>query len=177
MRELRVIAHERGLKYYMHLSKPELFALLQRKQGGGTGAPLLTPATAATPSSSTTKATTTTATTATLDAAKKRDGKGDDTTDLASGATHLNSSPDARPAAYVSASARTSATRSSPQPTRSSLRLSTLKRKCDDDADADDHQPNKTTKKSTKSKKKQKTAATNTLDPIMMCELGPHTVR
>ncbi|KAF4320094.1 hypothetical protein BBO99_00005909 [Phytophthora kernoviae] len=35
MRELRAIAAERGLKYYLHLSKPELFSLLQRKEGGG----------------------------------------------------------------------------------------------------------------------------------------------
>ncbi|OWZ07488.1 hypothetical protein PHMEG_00020113 [Phytophthora megakarya] len=35
MQELRAIAHERSLKYYMHLSKPELFSLLQRKEGGG----------------------------------------------------------------------------------------------------------------------------------------------
>ncbi|POM57758.1 Hypothetical protein PHPALM_37689 [Phytophthora palmivora] len=35
MQELRAIAHERGLKYYLHLSKPELFSLLQRKEGGG----------------------------------------------------------------------------------------------------------------------------------------------
>ncbi|GMF27958.1 unnamed protein product [Phytophthora fragariaefolia] len=35
MRELRAVAHERGLKYYLHLSKPELFSLLQRKEGGG----------------------------------------------------------------------------------------------------------------------------------------------
>lgn len=40
MQELRVIAHERGLKYYMHLSKPELFSLLQRKEGGGSAAKL-----------------------------------------------------------------------------------------------------------------------------------------
>ncbi|CAH0487495.1 unnamed protein product [Peronospora farinosa] len=35
MWELRAIARERGLKYYMHLSKPQLFSLLQRKEGGG----------------------------------------------------------------------------------------------------------------------------------------------
>ncbi|KAG7400694.1 hypothetical protein PHYBOEH_004741 [Phytophthora boehmeriae] len=35
MRELRAIAADRGLKYYLHLSKPELFSLLQRKEGGG----------------------------------------------------------------------------------------------------------------------------------------------
>lgn len=35
MKELRAIAAERGLKYYLHLSKPELFSLLQRKEGGG----------------------------------------------------------------------------------------------------------------------------------------------
>lgn len=39
MGELRAVAHERGLKYYMHLSKPELFSLLQRKEGGGSSKP------------------------------------------------------------------------------------------------------------------------------------------
>lgn len=38
MGELRTVAAERGLKYYRHLSKPELFSLLQRKEGGGGGA-------------------------------------------------------------------------------------------------------------------------------------------
>nr|CCA24129.1 conserved hypothetical protein [Albugo laibachii Nc14] len=38
MKELRAIAADRGLKYYLHLSKPELFALLQRKEGGGSSA-------------------------------------------------------------------------------------------------------------------------------------------
>lgn len=33
MGELHNIARKRGLKYYMHLSKPELFALLQRYEG------------------------------------------------------------------------------------------------------------------------------------------------
>ncbi|KAL7693633.1 hypothetical protein Plhal304r1_c003g0010341 [Plasmopara halstedii] len=40
MQELRNIARERGLKYYMHLSKPELFSLLQRKEGGGSATKL-----------------------------------------------------------------------------------------------------------------------------------------
>ncbi|KAH7474072.1 hypothetical protein PRIC1_014386 [Phytophthora ramorum] len=35
MHELRSVAVERGLKYFLHLSKPELFSLLQRKEGGG----------------------------------------------------------------------------------------------------------------------------------------------
>ncbi|KAG7386159.1 hypothetical protein PHYPSEUDO_000591 [Phytophthora pseudosyringae] len=35
VQELHAVAHERGLKYYLHLSKPELFSLLQRKEGGG----------------------------------------------------------------------------------------------------------------------------------------------
>ncbi|KAI9895426.1 hypothetical protein PsorP6_018750 [Peronosclerospora sorghi] len=34
MRKLRALAHERGLKYYMHLSKSKLYSLLQRNDGG-----------------------------------------------------------------------------------------------------------------------------------------------
>ncbi|KAJ0403735.1 hypothetical protein P43SY_003040 [Pythium insidiosum] len=35
MTELRAVAADRGLKHFQHLSKPELFDLLQRRQGGG----------------------------------------------------------------------------------------------------------------------------------------------
>ncbi|KAE8912481.1 hypothetical protein PF005_g7234 [Phytophthora fragariae] len=107
MRELRAIAHERGLKYYMHLSKPELFSLLQRKEGGGSSKPA-----AATP-----------------------DAKED-------------------------------VVRRVETATRSSERLSRRKQKRktreNDKADAP------------RDKKKAKVVI-NTLDPIMLAELGPHT--
>ncbi|EGZ27122.1 hypothetical protein PHYSODRAFT_467578 [Phytophthora sojae] len=114
MGELRAVAHERGLKYYMHLSKPELFSLLQRKEGGGSSKPA-----AATP---------------TEDA--KEDAKED-----------------------VVRRVETAATRSSE---RLSSRQQKRKTREDDKLDAP------------QDKKKAKVVI-NTLDPIMLTELGPHT--
>jgi hypothetical protein len=116
MQELRDLAHERGLKYYMHLSKPELFSLLQRKEGGGSSKP----------------ATST-----------------------------VSSSPEAKTDAVRNAE-------STPEPaaTRSSERLSFCQKKRktrDDEAETP------------KDIKKAKVAI-NSLDPIMLTELGPHRV-
>ncbi|KAK1936700.1 hypothetical protein P3T76_010135 [Phytophthora citrophthora] len=111
MQELRTVAHERGLKYYMHLSKPELFSLLQRKEGGGSSK-------------------------RTADA--KEDVKEDSV-------RHVESIPTTTK--------------------RCSDRLSSQKKRKtpeDDTADAP-------------SDKKKAKVVMNTLDPIMMTELGPHT--
>ncbi|CAH0473694.1 unnamed protein product [Peronospora belbahrii] len=109
MWELHAIAHERGLKYYMHLSKPDLFSLLQRKEGGGG---LLKPV---------------------------KDANKD--------TMRLTESSEATI-------------------TRSSERLSLLKkkRKTRENDKAEDM----------RDKKKAKMVI-NTLDPIMLAELGPHT--
>ncbi|TDH69218.1 hypothetical protein CCR75_004400 [Bremia lactucae] len=45
MQDLRILAHTRGLKYYQHLSKPELFSLLQRNESGGSTVRLVATAT------------------------------------------------------------------------------------------------------------------------------------
>eukprot|EP00644_Phytophthora_capsici_P015937 jgi/Phyca11/509779/fgenesh2_kg.PHYCAscaffold_49_\ len=110
MQELRTVAHERGLKYYMHLSKPELFSLLQRKEGGGSSK-------------------------------KKADSNEDAKEDSV---RHVESVPTANK--------------------RCSDRLSSQKKRKtpDDTADAP-------------SEKKKAKVVMNTLDPIMMTELGPHT--
>lgn len=110
MRELRTVAHERGLKYYLHLSKPELFSLLQRKEGGGSSKPA-------------------------------EDAKED-------GVRRVES-----------ASAPT---------TRSSERLSSRKKK---------RKTRENDKTEAPRDNKKAKVVINTLDPIMLAELGPHTVR
>lgn len=129
MRELRAIAADRGLKYYLHLSKPELFSLLQRKEGGGGKAK---PAAVSN------------------DQGKQSSARpSEHPNDVA--ADHGDRSAKAAP--------------SDPKATRSSERLSSkkIKRKADEERAAP-------------AKKKAKVVA-NTLDPIMLAELGPHTVR
>lgn len=150
MRELRVIAHERGLKYYLHLSKPELFSLLQRKQGGGTGASAQQQPIAS----------------AVHDESKKHasDGKGDHHGEPVE-ATKTNDSSCCT--LNTASSAKCASTKNCSKGTRSSLRLSKLKRKAADDDGDEENQPHK----------KKPKSVINTLDPIMMCELGPHTVR
>lgn len=153
MRELRVIAHERGLKYYLHLSKPELFSLLQRKQGGGTGAPPAQPS-----------ATATGAADAHAETKKHaNDGTGDRHAESADAdATKTSDS-----ACCPTSSVKCASSKNCPKGTRSSLRLSKLKRKAADENGDEENQPHK----------KKAKSVINTLDPIMMCELGPHTVR
>ncbi|TYZ58468.1 hypothetical protein PybrP1_007986 [[Pythium] brassicae (nom. inval.)] len=154
MRELRAVAHDRGLKYYLHLSKPELFALLQHKHGGGSGA-TTTAATATSADASNKQRAVAVAThTERVDASASDAGTVASTAPIASGATA------AGPAYH--------------KPTRSSLRLSKLKRKAgvalgEEEVDDTGERPHRTG-----SAKKTKVAS-NTLDPIMMCELGPHT--
>uniref|UniRef100_M4C1R9 Uncharacterized protein n=1 Tax=Hyaloperonospora arabidopsidis (strain Emoy2) TaxID=559515 RepID=M4C1R9_HYAAE len=122
MTELRALAHDRGLKYYLHLSKPELFSLLQRKEGGG-------------------------------------GGSGDNANAIYKVSQSIE---DAKlDVAQIIASAVATST------TRSSERLSSLKKKRSTDVEAE----------GAVQEKKVKTAAVvNTLDPIMLTELGPHTV-
>ncbi|ETI50827.1 hypothetical protein F441_05705 [Phytophthora nicotianae CJ01A1] len=115
MQELRAIAHERGLKYYMHLSKPELFSLLQRKEGGGSATKPAPPA----------------------DATKE----------------DVMRRVERTPTATATA-------------TRTSERLSSRKKK------RKTRESDKT--KSPRDNKKAKMVI-NTLDPIMLTELGPHT--
>ena len=123
MTELRALAHDRGLKYYLHLSKPELFSLLQRKEGGG-------------------------------------GGSGDNANVIYKVSQSIE---DAKlDVAQIIASAVATSS------TRSSERLSSLKKKRSTDVEAE----------GAVQEKKVKTAAVvNTLDPIMLTELGPHTVR
>lgn len=161
MRELRVIAHERGLKYYLHLSKPELFALLQRKQGGGAGV-----------SSSTTTTTMSIGATTTMSTKNKPVGKRkvDGTCDKQGEAREADVVVGQKPCDGSKCSTATCVSgRVCAKGTRSSLRLSSLKRKTtnDEGVAADDQD---------REKKRAKTGI-NTLDPIMMTELGPHTVR
>ncbi|KAL3669648.1 hypothetical protein V7S43_005032 [Phytophthora oleae] len=114
MQELRTIAHERGLKYYVHLSKPELFSLLQRKEGGGSS--------------------------------KKADAKEDSKEDVKEDSVrHVESTPTATK--------------------RCSDRLSSQKKRKTRENDTED---------APRDNKKAKVVM-NTLDPIMLTELGPHT--
>lgn len=133
MRELRAVAADRGLKYYLHLSKPELFSLLQRKEGGG-GKTMAAVAT-------------TTAATASADQSKQ------------------SSARPGEPAKEAAAD-RSSAVVADAKATRVSERLccKKTKRKASDEGSSPEN------------KKKAKVIA-NTLDPIMLTELGPHTVR
>lgn len=158
MRELRVIAHERGLKYYMHLSKPQLFSLLQRKQGGGTGAP----PTQQQPIASTTADIVHEDRTKTVS-----DGKGDRHEQHADAGTAKTSDGSCCSTITTLSSVKCASTKNCPRGTRSSLRLSKLKRKAADEEGDEAHQP----------RKKKAKSVINTLDPIMMCELGSHTVR
>lgn len=111
-----MIAAERGLKHqnYIHLSKPELFDLLQRKEGGGASI------------------------------------------------THHPHSKEA--CARESEKVRDECLPSEAPVKRCSERISALKRKAD--ADESDSE--------TKDKKRMKRVI-NTLDPIMLTELDPHT--
>lgn len=156
MCELRAVAHERGLKYYLHLSKPELFALLQRKHGGGAGTqkPRVDSSTGAELSGRSAAVSDSSAVTAT--ALQSSDA--------------IASSAAAPPQSSSSSSGRVAVDAKAPCPkaTRSSARLSQLKRKATAlDEEGDDPR--------VRSKKHK--VAINSLDPIMMCELGPHTVR
>jgi hypothetical protein len=138
MAELRVIAAERGLKYYMHLSKPELFDLLQRKEGGGSTVHSTSPTPSATP--------------ATVSVVKEPT------------AAHTKESlvrPSERAHDETAADKSASSTNK-----RCSQRLSALKRKAPAD-DADSESP----------EKKRLKRVINSHDPIMLTELGPHTVR
>ncbi|GLE01635.1 hypothetical protein PINS_up010469 [Pythium insidiosum] len=115
MTELRAVAADRGLKHFQHLSKPELFDLLQRREGGGSStAPL-------------------------------RD------------AASAGKVADVRPC-----EASTSAKKAVVKATRCSERLCARKRK----AEEYDHD--------TVDRKRAKNVI-NTVDPIMLTELGHHT--
>ncbi|DBA03746.1 TPA: hypothetical protein N0F65_004163 [Lagenidium giganteum] len=109
MCELRAVAADRGLKYYMHLAKSDLHALLLRKNGTTTG-------------------------------------------------TKLDS-------LRASETAGKSRSQSLAKAVRTSARLSERKRKAEDG-----EMPRK-------KKGKAPEVTTNTLDPIMLTELGPHTFK
>lgn len=113
MIDLRAIASERGLKYYLHLPKPELFALLQRKQGGNVS-------------------------------------------------TTLHVHPD-QISSYAKKLLPVNSSKRCMKGMRHSARLSLKNR-------------NDAKKKTEKGKRKQRIPM-NDIDPIMLTELGPHTVR
>lgn len=138
MGQLRALAAERGLKYFRHLSKPELFALLNRKEGGGTAAAKTTP-------------------TVTMPAAGLRENV----------SAHANVD---KPQS-AGHDAATKNPKACSKATRSSERIS--KRKRDASVAEDAHEDAETAD----SCKKAKKSAINTLDPIMLTELGPNTVR
>uniref|UniRef100_K3WA07 Uncharacterized protein n=1 Tax=Globisporangium ultimum (strain ATCC 200006 / CBS 805.95 / DAOM BR144) TaxID=431595 RepID=K3WA07_GLOUD len=161
MRELRVIAHERGLKYYLHLSKPELFALLQSKQGGGAGVVIGTTATTVLSVPTSAAAANTGKPTAKGAAKTSEDRSDDKRAESRTADVVVASQPGCDGSKCLSAKCATSKVCG----TRSSLRL--LKRKAsneDEHADKEQEQPAKKAK-----------IGINTLDPIMMTELGPHT--
>ncbi|KAF1329851.1 hypothetical protein FI667_g5562, partial [Globisporangium splendens] len=162
MRELRVIAHERGLKYYLHLSKPELFALLQSKQGGGAGVVSGTTTTTV-PSAPTSAATASTSKPAAKVAAKSSENRDDDKqaeSRAADGVVMTSQTPcdDGNKCSGAKCVAGKVCG------TRSSLRLKRKASSEDENADKEQEQPAKRAK-----------IGINTLDPIMMTELGPHT--
>ncbi|TMW60297.1 hypothetical protein Poli38472_000339 [Pythium oligandrum] len=123
MRELRAIAADRGLKYYRHLSKPELHALLHRKAGGALSA----------------------------GDGEQQHGEGKESSVREGEVTTTKETE------------TTSTKEKKMKATRCSERISALKRKVEDDEEESERERKKAKK------------VINTLDPIMLTELGPHT--
>lgn len=141
MGELRALAAERGLKYFRHLSKPELFALLNRKEGGGSAA-----------------------------AKTMATGRIAATVPHESASAHANVDKRSQNAGQADHDTATKNQKACTKATRSSERIS--KRKRDASTAVDTHEDTETAD----SCKKAKTSAINTLDPIMLTELGTNTV-